>query len=157
MTLRLPVLLALGALSTAAHSGIIINGNPESLRGTVARGALQVKGWTSMVKLTGRHGRSVAVRLPRPYALDEALPLPAGDWAELTLILDGPVTVALPGAPAQAVDLDTLTVPLDEPGAVEIHLDWTLPEGLLSALQAGVAPQGLAHALEDGALAVTAR
>ena len=155
MTLRLPLLLALGALSTAAH-GVLINGNPYDLRGPVARGVLSVKGWTSAFKLTGRHGRSATVHLPRPYALDEALPLPAGDWAELTLILDGPVTVAVPGAPAQRLDLDTLTVPLDDPGAARVHLDWSLPEGLVSALLAGTAPQGLDRALEDGALAISA-
>ena len=96
------------------------------------------------------------MRLPRAAALDGTLRLPAGDWAELTLLLDGPVTLELGGAQV-TLDLDALTVPLADPGASEIHLEWTLPEDLTARLERGERSETLSDqlgfALQDGGLA----
>lgn len=103
-------------------------------------------------KLTSTHGRTLTVRLPRPAALNDALPLPAGEWAELTLILDGEVIV-------DGVDLalETLTVPLADPEAHEVHLEWSLPAELSERLHAGERTPALLEqlgvALADGGLA----
>lgn len=134
-----------------AQAGIWQDGNPPGLRGRQAIPGLTVKGSFSSYKLTGRHGRTVTVRLPRPQGLNEALALPAGEWTDLTLVLDGPVAVEVPGAPVVAVSLGELTVALHDPAAQEIHLEWSLPEGLLGALRAGGEMQGLGPALVDGA------
>ena len=108
-------------------------------------------------KLTSTHGRQVTVLLPRPAALDGTLALPAGDWAELTLLLDGPVTLELGGVQV-TLDLDALTVPLADPSASEIHLEWTLPEDLTARLERGERSETLSHqlglALQDGGLAM---
>lgn len=153
MTHRLPVLIALSALSASiADAGIIINGNPHTLHGQVGAMNVVVKGWVTGVKLTGRHGRTVAVAYPRALPLDGALPIPAGDWADLTVELEGPVTVSVDGGRV-TVHVSSLTVALDEPDAAEVHLEWSLPEGLLSAISAGVSPTALETALEDGGIA----
>ena len=107
-------------------------------------------------KLTSTTGRHRTVHLPQPAALDGTFTLPAGEWAELTLLLDGPVTVAL-GAAEVDLDLDALTVPLADPGAASVRLEWTLPEPLADQLQRGGPSadlaEALARALEDGGLA----
>ena len=155
MTPRLALLLALGAAavthSSAARAGIGIVGNPESLRPKLVQN-LVVKGWVSGVKLTGRHGRSVEVRLPRPVALDDTLSLPAGDWTDLTLSLTGPITVSVDGAAPILLELDALPVVMDDPGASVVQLQWSLPDG--AALRSETE---LLRALEDGAIAVPCR
>ncbi len=156
MSRRWAPLLLLAALSGAARAWIWEDGNPYGLMGKIPV-RLSVQGRFASYVLSGRHGRHLEVRLPRPARLDEPLALPAGDWADLTLVLDGPVTVATPGGSAVRLEVPALTVALDDPEAREIHLEWTLPEGALSALMAGVAPRGLAQALEDGGLAVSLR
>ncbi len=153
MTHRLPVLIALCALlASIANAGIIIAGNPHTLHGQVGAMNVVVKGWVTGVKLTGRHGRTVTVVFPRALPLDGALPIPSGDWADLTLELAGPVTVSVEGRGVN-LDVPSLTVALDEPDASQVHLEWSLPEGLLSAISAGMSPTALASALEDGGLA----
>ena len=161
MASRLPLLIAIGALTGLARAGIWENGNPPGLHGRQTLPGVQVKGWFSSFKLTGRHGRTVVVNLDRAHALTESLDLPPGDWADLTLFLDGPATLSASGASAVRLDLSELTVALDDPEATSIKLEWTLPEGLLSALQAGVDPSlltaDLIAALQDGAGAVGER
>lgn len=153
MPRRWPPLLLLAALSGAAQAWVWEDGNPNGVRGQIPA-RLSVQGRFTSYWLSGRHGRHVEVRLPRPARLDEPLALPAGDWADLTLVLDGPVTVATPGGPAVRLEVPALTVAIDDPEARNIHLEWTLPEGALSALGAGLTPVGLAEALQDGGLAV---
>lgn len=156
MASRLIPLFALSLCCGLAQAGIIINGNPPGLHTHQAVSAVQVRGWVTRLKLTDRHGRSVVVPLPRPYALDEALPLPPGDWADLTLLLDGPAWVGTPGVQPVRLDLPSLTVPLDDPQATAVTLDWTLPEGALTALRRGTAVPSLAEAVEEGGLARSA-
>ena len=151
LLLSLGLLLALGALPGLAGAVIVETGNPPGLRDRQTLSGVTVKGWFSSYKLTGRHGRTVEVRLPRPQGLHEALALPAGDWTDLTLVLDGPVQVSVMGAPTVDVPLTELTVALHDPEAVEIHLEWSLSEGMISALRAGVEVHTLGQALQDGA------
>ena len=161
MASRVPLLIAIGALTGLAQAGIWENGNPPGLHGRQTVVGVQVKGWFSSFKLTGRHGRTVVVHLDRAQALTAPLDLPSGDWADLTLFLDGPVTVSAPDASPIRLDLTELSVPLDDPHATTIKLEWTLPDGLLAALHAGVDPAALATplaaALQDGGLAVGAQ
>ena len=161
MASRLPLLIAIGALTGLAQARVWEDGNPPGFTGRQTLPGVQVKGWFSSFKLTGRHGRTVVVHLDRAHALTDSLDLPPGDWADLTLILDGPATLSAPGASAVRLDLTELTVPLDDPEATSIKLEWTLPEGLLSALQAGVDPSALldtlTNALQDGGMAVGGR
>ena len=149
MTLRLPLLFALGALAGAANAGIVTNGNPESLRGQHIQ-SVRLSAQVSGIRLTGRHGRTVQVSLPRGTALTETIPLPRGDWADLTLVLDGLLTVTLPDGAAVQLQVDTLTVPMHDPEATSVTLDWTLPAG------ASTDPAALRQALQDGGLAVPA-
>ena len=142
-------LLVLSGLPGAAIAGWWEGGNPPDLRGTHGLQSLQVSGKVTGYKLKANHGRTVAVTLATPQGLDQPLTLPAGDWAELTLILDGPVTLVQGGVVVQ-LSVDTLTVVLDDPSARKVHLDWTLPQPL-SRLAAD--PDALIPALEDGGLA----
>ena len=149
---RLPLLLLLGARIGVAHAGWTDHGNPPSIRGQHIQ-AVRLTGQVTGIRLTGRHGRQVQVRLPRSYALTEAIPLPSGTWAELTLVLEGPVTLHLPDGDTLELQVDTLTVPLEDPSATSVHLDWTLPENAGSPTDTA----GLRCAIEDGGLAVPAR
>ena len=157
MSPRIPALLLLGALSGLAYAGIWQDGNPPGVgggRGTLS--GVRLQGLIGGYKLKGGHGREVVVRLPRPVALTDALRLPMGPsegWADLTLELVGPVTVTAPGASPVVLEVDSLTVALEDPDAREVQLDWTLSEGLISALRVGVEVDNLAGALEDGGLA----
>ena len=98
MSPRIPALLLLGALTGLAQAGIWQTGNPPGVIGRGALSGIRVQGWSTGIKLTGRHGRELVVRLPRPISLSEPIQLPEGDWADITLTLDGPVTVWVPGA-----------------------------------------------------------
>ena len=157
MARRLPLLILLGALSGVAHAWYWESGNPGGSPLRQPQLSFQVKGQVSSFKLTGRHGRQQVVRLPRPYDLQEALPLPAGDWVELTLVPRGPVRVEVAGGPPLALHVPELTVVLDDPAAREVHLEWSLPEGAWRALQAGMEVAGLPDLLQDGAVAVPQR
>lgn len=88
--------------------------------------------------------------------LDAPLALPPGDWTDLELGFDAPVQVTLGDDAPALVALPTLLVPLEDPEARVVTLDWSLPEGAAQALQAGVVPNALAQALDDGVWA-TAR
>lgn len=157
MSPRLPSIVALALLMGVANAGYWEYGNPPGLHPREDRQALSLRGQVSGLKLSGRHGRTATVTLARPYSLDEALPLPAGHWDELTLVLEGPVTVALGSGPPHLLNARTLTVVLEDPDAASVVLDWSLPEGAWSALKAGVEVTGLPALLEDGALALPAR
>ena len=142
--MRLPMILLLGALSSPAYAWYINSGNPLQTRPTPS--SVQVSGRIRGFKLTSPAGRVVVVTLPRPARLDEVLPLPAGVWAEITLLLDGPVTVQREGDPPVMLPIDDMTLVLDDPEARHIQLEWRLPEGPL-------APAALGLALEEGGLA----
>lgn len=165
MSPRLPLLLALLALSRLAGAAYSHVGNPPGLRAEGFYGHVGnppgVRGWVSGYKLVGRHGRSVHVQLPKPAPLTAPLALPPGSWADLVLELDGPLTVVVDGGPPVSVQVDQLTVPVEDPSSLEgpgggaVRFSWSLPEGVISALQVGLVPADLSGRLEDGALAVT--
>ena len=149
--LRILTLLFVAGLPWSASAGIWEGGNPEGgdIRGALKDLRVKMSGKINGFKLTGRHGRTVEVRLPRPQALDAPLVLPPGDWAEITLILEGPVTVRSALSVVQ-LDLESLTVALEDPEARVVQLDWTLP-----ADPYDLDDDQLIVALEDGALALS--
>lgn len=139
-------LLFMAGFGTAV-AGVIEVGNPG---GAEFRGKLEgvrLAGKITGFKLTNKHGRTVMVRLPHPQSLETPISMPEGEWVEITLLLTGPVTV-YSGATTVVLEVDSLTVPLGDPEAHEIHLDWTLPADL-SALSG----DALILALQDGGLA----
>lgn len=153
MARRPSALLLLALFGGVAHAWYAESGNPN---GVIQRPRIQVNGQLSSFKLTDRHGRVTPVNLQRSLDLGAAIPLPPGDWVELTLVLDGPATVALAGARPAPLSASELTVVIQDPDASRVILDWTLPEGALQALQAGVTPRDLPQLLNDGALAMPA-
>ena len=140
-------LMFLPTFSTPAEAGWVEWGNPEDLRGAL-RG-ISLSGRLTGFKVTGKHGKTEVVHLARAQGLDKAIPLPEGSWDEITLTLDGPVTVRTEEG-ALKLQVDSITVALEDPDAAQVHLDWTLPVDW-TALRAS--PQHLLQALEDGALA----
>ena len=156
MTARSAFLLLAGlAAPLVVHARVWSDGNPPGFHGDIERPQVEVRGWITGFKLTGRHGRSVEVKLPRPLELGERLELPAGPWSELTLRLSGPLEVQVSDAAPVTLWLESLVIPLEDPDATEVRLSWSLPEGMESALLAGLSPDGLADLLQDGALAET--
>lgn len=141
-------LLSLVGLPGIASAGVAGWGNPDDLHGSLKDLQVRLSGKISGFKVTNKHGRTVEVRLPRLQSLDAPITLPAGEWAELTLVLDGPVTVRA-GAAEVVLEVDALTVPLADPDAHRIHLDWTLP-----ADRRALSTDALVTALQDGGLAV---
>ena len=150
--LHILALLVLSAMPGSASAGWVETGNPggDELRGTLKGLGLHLSGKINGFKVTGKHGRTSTVYLASPQGLSAPLDLPAGEWAEITLLLDGPVTVGNGGRHRQ-LWVDSLTVPLADPDATQITLDWTLPEGLDLRT---VSAERLLHALEDGGLAI---
>ncbi len=140
-------LVLLPLFSSSAEAGWVEWGNPEDLRESAPE--IQVAGRITGFKVTGKHGKSVVVTLPRAQGLDQPIPLPEGSWHEITLTLDGPVTVRTEEG-AIKLQVDSITVALEDPDAAQVHLDWTLPADDTS-LRAS--PTRLLQALEDGALA----
>ena len=130
-----------------ASAGFTEWGNPEDLRESAPE--VQVAGRITGFKVTGKHGKTEVVHLPRAQGLDKAIPLPEGSWDEITLTLDGPVTVRAPDGVIK-LQVDSLTIVLEDPDATEVHLDWTLPADDTSLWGT---PARLLQALEDGALA----
>lgn len=118
---------------------------------------VRISGRVRGLVATNRHGRSVPVALPAGAKLGDALVLPPGDWAELTLTLDGPLRVAVHGAAPVSLYLGALTVPLEDPEARVVVLDWSLADELVARLRAGAPETGLRAALgaaiRDGAIA----
>ena len=146
--LSLLSLLLLSAWSGSASADWWETDNPPDVRGGYKLQDLRLQGKISGFKVKSTHGRTVTVTLPRSGGLDQPIALPKGEWAEITLILDGPLTLSAGGV-TQTLQVHTLTVPLEDPEATQVHLDWTLPEGL--GLDGDAA--ALISALEDGALA----
>ena len=136
-------------LSPQARAFIWYDGSPGKIIAVPSHPTVRVSGWVRGIKLTSTTGREIIVKLPRPVPLDQPLTLPAGDWSDLTLILDGPLQVQVDQRPLY-LTLPELVVPLDDPSAREIELDWSLPEGPLD-------PATLPALLQDGALARPAR
>lgn len=156
MNRSLRPLLLLGLCCGVAQAGIDEGGNPPGLHIQHLSGAVHVRGLVSQLKLTDRRGRSTTVALPRPYRLDEALPLPSGDWADLTLLLEEPVWVEVAGGAPSRLAVAEITLALDDPGAAWVRLDWSLPDPTSATLRAGRSVPGLVEALADGAIARSA-
>ena len=143
-------LLLVSALPTSASAGWTEVGNPGgSLCGPFNDLQIRLSGSLKGFKVTGKHGKTEVVTLPRAQGLDKAIPLPEGSWDEITLTLDGPVTVRTEEG-AIKLQVDSITVALEDPDAAQVHLDWTLPADDTSLRGS---PARLLQALEDGALA----
>ena len=154
MSPRPLLLLALFPWLDLAEAAVAHTGNPPGLHEGLNRPAVELQGRIQGFKVVGRHGRTSKVSLSRTVGLDEPLQLPAGDWTELVLELEGPLTLRVAGSGTVQLWVEHLSVLLEEPGGGPVRLDWTLPDGAISALQAGLVPVGLVGLLEDGALAV---
>ena len=141
-------LLVLSGLPGAAFAGWWETGNPPDVHGLHSAQKFQISGKVNGIKLKATHGRSRVVTLPAPVDLDQALSLPAGEWAEVTLLLDGPLTVTVDGRQVQ-LEVDSLTVVLEDPTARLVHLEWSLPDAPIRTWSA----DALIQALEDGAIA----
>ena len=133
--------------ASSAEAGWVEWGNPEDLRQDLPD--VQITGRITGFKVTNPHGKTLLVTLPHPADLSAPLRLPEGTWREITLLLDGPVTVACPEGVLK-LQVDSITVALEDPDAHQIHLDWTLPDDWTSLR---VSQTRLLRALEDGALA----
>ncbi len=143
-------LLLVSALPTSASAGWTEVGNPGgSFRGTFKDLQIRLSGSLKGFKVTGKHGKTEVVHLPRAQGLDQAISLPEGSWDEITLFLDGPVTVRASDGVIK-LQVDSITVVLEDPDAAQVHLDWTLPADYTSLRGS---PTRLLQALEDGALA----
>ncbi len=132
--------------------GLIVIADPDELAGLPGA---RLSGRVVAVGWTGR-GRSLAPR-PLAEAIDlDALQItaPAGDWSDLVLVLDGPVTVLVSTedgrSRAAQVQLTTLTVALEDPDATGV-LRLSLP-----TLTGEESPDALRAALQDGLLLVPA-
>ena len=145
------VLLLWSVLSGVATAGWWETGNPggTGLHGRFGDFQVGLKGRLTGFKVTGKHGKTEVVHLPRAQGLDQAISLPEGSWDEITLFLDGPVTVRASDGVIK-LQVDSITVALEDPDAAQVHLDWTLPADDTSLRGS---PTRLLQALEDGALA----
>jgi len=156
MRIRNAVLAAVVALiaTPVALAGVVIQGGGPKLATVHAAGlrSAALHGHVRSLVWTDRTGRTRRETVPVDLNLDSAATLlpPPGEWTDLTLVLDGPVTLTgttLAGAPTRlSADLGAWTVPLEAPGSAPLILDLALPAGLSS-------PADLAVALQDGALA----
>ena len=152
MAPRILLLAALALLGPAALAGSWHSGGGAS--GLVAHpAAFHLNARVRSLILTNRQGRRTTVPLPGSRELSQGLPVPAGDWAEITVVFDGPVfLVGSPGGPVPLA-IQTLTAPLERPDATEdrmLFLDLALPDGLRGpALLAAVADGVLAVEVEN--------
>lgn len=112
------------------------------------------------VRWTNRAGRSRTVLLDKPVNLFDSPPLiaPAGEWVELTLLVDGPWRLSGRDF-TWTLDIPAFTVVFDEPvqspGAQPVQVTLDLPEvGLPAQVRPGDATHdALIIALQDGARA----
>lgn len=102
------------------------------------------------LKWTGRHGRVVTVPLPAPRPLDDlgALPCPAGEWVELTLILEDGLTLSADEA-TRVLAVDQLDLVLVEPVTGGAPLALALTPLTLEAADWALGDDALRGRLED--------
>ncbi len=152
MSLRWTVLLGLVGLvwlgAGPARAGIDL-ADPDELIKLPGLRSLQIYGRVIAVGWRG-HQRSLPPRpLAHPQELaDLQLDPPAGDWTDVVLVVDGPVTLrgeTLDGRMLQAaVTVDRIVAPLDDPDARgPLELVWPTLDGSESAAE-------LRAALQDG-------
>lgn len=157
MAPRITLVLVLALLPAAGQAGSISTGSKLQFRIAQNLQNVQATGHIRGLSVTNRHGRSMPVAVPPSAKLGDTLVLPPGDWAEITLTLDGPVVVSVEGAAPISVDLGTLTVPLEDPEAGIVVLDWALPDAVVARLRAGAPDQAVREALiaaiRDGVIA----
>ncbi len=166
----LPLLVLLGG---AALASVDWDYNPPGLRPD-QRGALStlqkpvvstaIRPWTAprpahdriawsaplaAAAAVDREGRETELPVALGQDLSDPLRLPE-DAVALRVWLDGPLTVSVDGRIQRSLALDTLEIPLVEPGAGDVRVE--LSFGPLSGLGA-LDEAALARRLEDGALA----
>lgn len=166
------LLLALTLLVVSANSqGGIVATDPLEFHIRI-RGFQNVR-LVGKVSAIGWQGRDTSLS---PRRLKSAAPLagfstraPAGEWSEMVLLLDGPVTITAQTETGARVNLrlqvDELVVPLAEPtGGETVALDLALPDWIAAAAAGGLNIQPgdplherLVAALQDGALGLPAR
>lgn len=152
-------ILLLGGLACSSASwagGGIIGGGPaklQELRPAALTGMVRLEGRVTGLRWTGRTGRSVTTLWSAPLALDalDGIPCPAGEWVELTLILEEGLTLRQ-GSSSVSIDPGGLSLVLAQPvrggGAAVVVLD--LPADLDPAGRSSGALVGL---LEDALVA----
>lgn len=155
--LRPLLLLALVFTPVLAQAGGVGDWGTRPIR------AQHTQRWSAQAQVSGvrwttRTGRGTTVVLPRSVKPFEATPLvaPPGEWVELTLLLDGPMTL-VGSALDWTLEIPEFTVILDEPvlGGAAVQLSLNLPE---AGFPTRVRPGGIDHdalvvAVEDGASA----
>ncbi len=150
-------LLALLALSGGEAQAVWVMGDKPSFTGRPAQGGvvmgdkpglhpIRLKG----VQLVPRHGRPVDLPLPRPLLLDDGLLIPAGDWAELRLTLDGPLVLSW-GDEERRLSVQELWIPLEDPASDAPRRLWLD----LPPLDGSLSDDALLRQIEDGALLVS--
>ena len=157
--------LALGALlavGPSAQAGFMV-GNPGTTKfHNEALTHLQAR--VTSLKWIGRNGQSRTQRPPAPFDPFQpgALVAPQGDWADVVLVLDGPVRIegrTADGARFSAsLDLGEWTIPLEDPSVSDsgraLDLELSLPAGLRGSMAPGQPGYAdLLAAVRDGALA----
>lgn len=135
-----PRLLGLSAcllLATPALAGGVSASNPVTHLRAPIRPQFALLGRFKLLYLVRPDGQRVPVPLPRPQPLDAPLAIPAGDWVELVLVLDGPAWLNPAGGAPVALGLTELVVPIADPQEQARALVLDLPAGPLGG---GLAP-----------------
>lgn len=162
--MRCSRVLALGALllgATSVQAGSMV-GNPGGDKlhnaGLVH---LSVQGRALALRWVNRSGQVRTQRLPAPVDPFQpgALVAPPGEWADVVLVLDGPVRLDGQTESGQrfstTLDLGEWTIPLEDPsvstGGRVLDLDLVVPAGPRGSGDA--ADAALLTAVRDGALA----
>lgn len=155
--MRVPstLLIAVALLCPVAHGGGWTDDWGSRFSGNLHLPRVSLKANVTSIGWTDKKGRTLTRPLPRPTPLSElVLVAPPGEWVELTLTFDGPVTLTWEDPAGRIreakLDLGALCAVLEEPSAPGqlLVLDLALPEGTWRD------PESLRVALEDGARVV---
>lgn len=151
--LFLLALLTSLTFTNASAGGVSLGGNMPTKLVSGADQRLVLVGSFKAVRWVPQTGRSVQRPMAGALGPSVALQAPAGEWAELVLIFDGPVSVS-DGARVRALSVTELAVPFEVPlratgDTVTVSLDLAVPLALWTAGDVSE----LEAAIVDGALA----
>ena len=156
--LCLAVLVLVLAVPAARAGGITFSGGVGTASVRDTQKQFQFSGRFKSLLLTHRDGHTRYVPLAAPLSLGQGLPVPAGDWVEVLVIFDGPVSLVSPDGHSTPLPLRALAVTIDEPDAAQDRtLDVDLPSDLASLGLDRLTPEALTAAIQDGVLAVNQR